>query len=129
MGGTLEVSSVVGAGSRFWFDVPLQATPTVIDTTPAAEAAEAVAAPNWPSLSLLLVEDVAINRQVLVGLLENLGHLVFSAEDGQQALALCRQQGFDAILMDMHLPGMSGAEVARRIRSDADNLNASTPIV
>ncbi len=129
MGGTLEVSSVVGAGSRFWFDVPLQATPTVIDTTPAAEAAEAVAAPDWPSLSLLLVEDVAINRQVLVGLLENLGHLVFSAEDGQQALALCRQQGFDAILMDMHLPGMSGAEVARRIRSDADKLNASTPIV
>jgi two-component system sensor histidine kinase TorS len=131
MGGTLKVSSVVGVGSRFWFDVPLQAAPTVLDTKPAAEAAvvESVAAPDWPSLSLLLVEDVAINRQVLGGLLENLGHLVFSAEEGQQALALCRQQGFDAILMDMHLPGMSGAEVAHRIRSDAANLNASTPIV
>ncbi len=127
MGGTLEVASRVGVGSRFAFDVPLQAAPDVLDTGTAGAAAALAA--DGPSLSLLLVEDVAINRQVLVGLLENVGHLVCSAEDGLQALALCRQQGFDAILMDMHLPGMSGAEVARRIRGDADNLNAGTPIV
>ena len=129
MGGRLEVASTVGVGSRFWFDVPLQRAPDVIDVAADAVKSDAGAAPHWPSLSLLLVEDVAINRQVLVGLLENVGHLVFSAENGEQALALCRQQGFDAILMDMHLPGMSGAEVARRIRGDTDNLNAGTPIV
>ncbi|MBS0543246.1 MAG: response regulator [Proteobacteria bacterium] len=136
MGGVLDVSSTVGVGSRFWFEVPLQRAPEV----PAAdrEATEILATPSaagageesdLPSLSLLLVEDVAINRQVLVGLLENAGHLVFTAEDGPSALAMCRQQGFDAILMDMHLPGLSGAEVARRIRSDAGNLNAAAPIV
>ena len=129
MGGTLEVSSTVGVGSRFWFELPLQCAPDVIEVAAAGATADASAGPGWPSLSLLLVEDVAINRQVLVGLLENVGHLVFSAENGEQALALCRQQGFDAILMDMHLPGMSGAEVARRIRGDTDNLNAGTPIV
>ena len=133
MGGTLEVSSAAGAGSRFWFDVPLQRAPagrTAGDDRAGVVVAEAAAvAADWPSLSLLLVEDVAINRQVLVGLLENAGHLVFSAEDAVQAMEMCRQQGFDAILMDMHLPGMSGAELSRCIRAEADNLNVSTPIV
>ncbi len=135
MGGTLEVSSAAGAGSRFWFDVPLQRAPAgrtaggePAGVVVAEAAAEAVVA-DWPSLSLLLVEDVAINRQVLVGLLENAGHLVFSAEDAVQAMEMCRQQGFDAILMDMHLPGMSGAELSRRIRAETDNLNVNTPIV
>jgi len=54
---------------------------------------------------------------------------VFSAEDAVQAMEMCRQQGFDAILMDMHLPGMSGAELSRRIRAETDNLNVNTPIV
>ena len=65
-------------------------------------------------------------------MLESAGHLVFTAEDGHGALALCRQQGFDVILMDMHLPGMSGAEVARCIRAEpasSGNLNSATPIV
>ncbi|MFP5410449.1 MAG: ATP-binding protein [Gammaproteobacteria bacterium] len=131
MGGTLEVSSTAGVGSRFWFDVPLQRA--AVERPTAAEIVVDgmgdAAAADWPSLSLLLVEDVAINRQVLVGLLENAGHLVFGAEDGVQALEMCRQQGFDAILMDMHLPGMSGAEVSRRIRGEAHGLNAGTPIV
>ncbi|TAH42478.1 MAG: response regulator [Betaproteobacteria bacterium] len=134
MGGMLSVSSTVGVGSRFWFEVPLPCAPAAMAAEWQAPAVAGVAAAGGvatggPSLSLLLVEDVAINRQVLVGLLENAGHLVFSAEDGLQALALCRQQGFDAILMDMHLPGMSGAEVGRRIRGDAGSLNATTPIV
>ncbi len=131
MGGTLDVSSTAGVGSRFWFDVPLQRA-AVERTTGSESVVDGMrddAAADGPSLSLLLVEDVAINRQVLVGLLENAGHLVFSAEDGVQALEMCRQQGFDAILMDMHLPGMSGAEVSRRIRCDADSLNAGAPIV
>jgi len=133
MGGTLEVSSTPGVGSRFWFEVPLQRASVALPAARTGAAGEQDArdgtASDWPSLSLLLVEDVAINRQVLVGLLENAGHLVFSAEDGPSALEVCRQQGFDAILMDMHLPGMSGAEVARRIRSEADGLNTGTPIV
>lgn len=62
------------------------------------------------SLSLLLVEDVEVNRQVLGGLLEHASHLVCAAPDSAHALEICRQQEFDAILMDIHLPGMSGSE-------------------
>ena len=140
MGGVLDVDSAPGVGSCFWFEVPLAACPeqgcsAVLPaegdfSAPAARSAQVMA--DAHSLSLLLVEDVAINREVLTGLLESAGHLVFTAEDGQGALALCRQQGFDVILMDMHLPGMSGAAVARCIRaerSSSGNLNSSTPIV
>ena len=123
MGGTIGVASAPGEGSRFWFEVPLQISP--LD---AGRAAAAVPA-KLPSLSLLLVEDVEVNRQVLGGLLEHAGHLVCVASDGAQALEICRQQGFDAILMDIHLPGMSGGEVSRHIRGDARNLNAGTPII
>ena len=141
MGGVLEVDSTPAVGSRFWFEVPLVACPDpgsgeVLaggegDVQAGAARSEEVIA-DAHSLSLLLVEDVAINREVLSGLLESAGHLVFTAEDGQGALALCRQQGFDVILMDMHLPGMSGAEVARCIRAESassGNLNSATPIV
>ena len=141
MGGVLDVDSAPGVGSCFWFEVPLAACPDAGSgevlvagegdvQAGAARSAQVIA--DAHSLSLLLVEDVVINREVLTGLLESAGHLVFTAEDGQGALALCRQQGFDVILMDMHRPGMSGAEVARCIRAEpgtSGNLNSSTPIV
>ncbi len=141
MGGVLDVDSTPGVGSRFWFEVPLPvcSAPASGESLAAGEGDVQMGAARSErvitdahSLSLLLVEDVAINREVLTGLLESAGHLVFTAEDGQCALELCRQQGFDVILMDMHLPGMSGAEVARCIRAEpgtSGNLNSSTPIV
>ncbi len=77
---------------------------------------------------ILLVEDVEINQQVVQGLLE--GHYQISlAEEGQQALQLCQQYCFDCILMDMHLPGLSGLEISAQLRTDSDGLNHATPIV
>lgn len=124
MGGQIGVDSCEDAGSSFWFEVPLQmAQPPVAPIeVPAMRSPEL-------SLSLLLVEDTPINQQVICALLEHEGHLVQVAEDGRQALAVCRQQAFDAILMDMHLPGMSGVKTTEAIRSVADSLNANTPVI
>jgi CheY-like chemotaxis protein len=69
-----------------------------------------------------------INQQVVIGLLEQHRHRVTVASDGQQALDVSRQQPFDLILMDMHLPGLSGLEVSRRIKQDGDSINRHTPI-
>src|SRR5262245_55645013 len=85
---------------------------------PAAQVAPAptvvpVAADPW---RVLVVEDVPSQQKLLVTVLKKAGHLVNSADSGQQALEQFRQQSFDIILMDVQMPGMSGLDAMRAIR-------------
>ncbi len=121
LGGEIGLTSSPGSGSLFWLELPLitQALPQVdVTTTPEP----------CPPKQILLVEDVVINQQVVIGLLAQHQHRVTLASDGQQALQISQQQRFDLILMDMHLPGINGLEVSRRIKEDADSINRDTPI-
>ena len=68
--------------------------------------------------TVLIVEDVALNRDLLVQLLED-RYRVLLAEDGQAALAQAAQARPDLILMDLSLPRMDGWEATRRLKSDA----------
>lgn len=70
---------------------------------------------------ILLVEDIEINREVALGLLEELGIglVVDVAENGQVALERLRAQDYDAVFMDMHMPVMDGLTATRAIRSHA----------
>lgn len=122
MGGGMSLQSAPGQGSRFGFTLPLPPA-----DTPAT--AQEIELPALPSLSLLLVEDVAINRAILAAMLEQHSHLVSHAERGEQALEMARHQAFDLILMDMHLPGMDGLETSRSIRHQAHGLNQETPMI
>jgi signal transduction histidine kinase/HPt (histidine-containing phosphotransfer) domain-containing protein len=109
LGGRIGVESQEGQGSCFWFELTLQ---------PAQDAENvSTASVPGPALNILVVEDVALNREVVSGLLERDGHRVSLAEDAEQALLLCRTQSFEVILLDVHLPGLSGVELCRLIRS------------
>jgi two-component system sensor histidine kinase/response regulator len=68
------------------------------------------------ALSVLLVEDHAVNQMLAATLLQRWGHTVQVAENGQIALELLAQSEFDLILMDMMMPVMDGLEATRRIR-------------
>jgi CheY-like chemotaxis protein len=66
--------------------------------------------------TLLVADDVASNRAVLVGLLKPLGFDVVEAADGQAAIAVAQATQPDLILMDRHMPGLNGLEAAQQIR-------------
>jgi signal transduction histidine kinase/CheY-like chemotaxis protein len=68
-------------------------------------------------LKVLLAEDDEINALLLRSLLVRLGHQVTEVTDGDAALTAASVERFDAILLDIHLPGLSGLDVARAIRA------------
>ncbi|WP_160285455.1 ATP-binding protein [Pseudomonas knackmussii] len=122
MGGCIGVQSREGEGSTFWFELELSPA--------SAPASVAVPVPRIErALRVLLVEDVPLNREVAEGLLKRDGHSVWLAEDAEPALRLCREQAFDLILLDMHLPGMGGVELCQAIRAQADGRNRDVPIL
>ena len=119
LGGTLQVHSQAGVGSRFVFWLPLQAVPA---PTPAAQHPVAVAAA--PSAHrFLVVDDHPVNRLLVrQALLQHWpGGAVHECADGAQALQwLADGQRCDLVLMDMVMPGMDGIEATQRLRAHPD---------
>jgi len=113
MGGSLDCVSQPGAGSRFWFEIPL---PTV----DAGQSGEVPVPHNEEStvpLRILLADDHPANRKVVEILLAGTGADLVGVADGSEALEAFRGGGFDLVLMDMQMPVMDGLTATAEIRA------------
>jgi signal transduction histidine kinase/ligand-binding sensor domain-containing protein/ActR/RegA family two-component response regulator len=123
MGGHIELESKVAHGSSFHVHLPLEVVREEGDAaSPAARAS------NAGGLHVLLVEDDTIVAAVVRGLLEQQGHRVDYVGNGLAAMTELAQGDYDAMLLDLDLPGVDGFQIARLIRQREDGA-ARLPII
>ncbi|HOM13660.1 MAG TPA: ATP-binding protein [Rubrivivax sp.] len=128
MGGDVTAQSAPGEGSSFCLRVPLQAVaaaPRNVSGALPGEAAPAAAAP----LRVLVAEDHPVNRQYMAALLEGMGHHAHFAANGLEAVQAVREQRFDVVLMDLHMPLLDGVGATLSIRALPDGASATVPII
>jgi len=136
MGGEIQVSSKLGKGSTFSFQLSLEIG--------AADLSEAALEPNIndgsipvivkrrgipPALKVLMAEDNFVNQKLMKTMLTKAGHEVFLANNGVEAVALYKAITFDLILMDLQMPEMDGAQATALIRLLESQLGRRTPII
>ncbi|MEX0304537.1 MAG: ATP-binding protein, partial [Leisingera sp.] len=126
IGARLSLESTQGVGSVFTLVLELE------PGDPADLTREDMPAPVKRAenpLSVLVVEDNEINQMVAQGYLERMGHSCRCVASAEEALELLPGSGFDLVLMDVNLPGISGTEATRRLRALPDTRLASLPVI
>jgi PAS domain S-box-containing protein len=116
MDGSIGVESAPSLGSTFRFSARVGIDARNAPSVERRGAVRPVLAPLRPgSLRLLVAEDNAVNRKVVALLLRKLGYTADFVSDGEQAIRALQSHAYDAVLMDMQMPGVDGLEATRHI--------------
>jgi len=135
MGSELQIRSVYGKGSTFFFDLEQK----IVDPEPIGDIHHRLdnmikqyeyrVALVAPDARVLVVDDNAMNRKIFGSLLKQTKVQVFTASSGPKCLDLVKRERFDVIFMDHLMPGMDGVETLNRLKTLEGNLCKDTPVV
>ena len=125
-GGTISVKSVVNVGTTFTFYIPYEKgdgsmlkQETLVDIDYKA----------LKDLKILVAEDWELNQFLVQYILESWGCKVTMANNGKEAVDKLKEEAFDIILMDIHMPEMDGITATKKIRAMKDKKRSATPII
>lgn len=124
MAGSVEVSSAPGNGSTFTMKLPVILADSKVERS-LLPMQKNTSSESQSALSILVIEDNAVNQKVISAMLNTLGYSPVIASDGKEGVAKALAGTFDLILMDMEMPIMDGLAATRTLRER----NITTPII
>jgi len=117
LNGEITVNSTEGKGSLFTVNIPLKKSPLKYLSKDTLE----ISSEALSGRSVLIVDDDVMNRTLGVIILEGFNMMVHMAADGKEAMEILDNKRFDVVLLDIHMPVVSGIDVTRFIRSSEKN--------
>jgi len=154
MGGTIGFESAEQQGTRFWVELPFARVPRAELPAAAPEGADAAQGAGFradepasaenviafanpflrhrarvKSLSVLVADDNAANRMVVQRLLQKAGHRPVCVEGGEKVLDLLAASDYDAVIVDLHMPGISGLDLLKQLRVMEAGGGRRTPVL
>ncbi|MFD2823044.1 ATP-binding protein [Lacinutrix iliipiscaria] len=117
LNGKIYLKSELGKGSTFTFEVPLKHTKQVVAPEPKKSYFKDISEIELSTIKILIVEDNKINQMITKKILNKMNLNCDVVENGEDAVEQVKMVNYDVVLMDIHMPGISGLEATKIIRT------------